>query len=181
MAAGWPAAPYRPLPSRPAMPRSTDPATSLGFLLHDVARLLRRNFNRRARGLRLTQAQCRALAHVAQNEGIRQIGLAEILEVQPITLARLLDQLARAGLIERRPDPRDRRAYRLFLMPAAMPLLAQIRALGAATRAEATAGLGRARLAELTGALETMRRNLLAAEPASRQRAEIDRDARPRP
>jgi DNA-binding MarR family transcriptional regulator len=162
------------------MPRSKDPATSLGFLLNDVARLLRRNFNRRARGLRLTQAQCRALAYVARNEGIRQIGLAEILEVQPITLARLLDQLARAGLIERRPDPRDRRAFRLFLTPAATPLLEQIHALGAATRAEATAGLGRARLAELTDALESMKRNLLAAEPTLRPRAETDRNARPR-
>jgi DNA-binding MarR family transcriptional regulator len=157
---------------------------SPGFLLHDVSRLLRRNFGRRIQSLRMTQAQCRALVHLARNEGIRQVDLAEILEVQPITLARLIDQLAAIGLVERRPDPADRRAFRLVLTRAAKPVLAQIRALGAQTWADATADLGPARMAQFSKTLHDLKCNLLAAEPtppgAPRPISTRERDARAR-
>jgi MarR family transcriptional regulator for hemolysin len=145
---------------------SVDLELSPGFLLHDVSRLLRRNFSRRIQNLGLTQAQCRALLHLARNEGLRQVDLAEILEVQPITLARLIDQLAEADLVERRPDPADRRAFRLVLTRTAKPVVAEIRALGALTWADATADVSLTRMAQFSKTLLDMKRNLLAAEPA---------------
>ena len=98
---------------------------NLGFLLADVSRLMRRAFQQRLEGSSLTLAQARALIYVSRNEGVRQVDLADLLEVQPITLARLIDQLAGDGLVERRSDPADRRAYHIFLTPAAAPLGAQ--------------------------------------------------------
>ena len=97
---------------------------SLGFLLADASRLYRRAFQRRLEGSSITLAQARALVHVARHEGVRQVDLADLLELQPMTLARLIDQLAAAGLVERRADPADRRAYRVFLRPAAAAQLA---------------------------------------------------------
>lgn len=135
---------------------------SLGFLLADVSRLLRRTFEQRLQGSTLTLAQARALVYLARQEGCRQVELAELLEVQPITLARLIDQLAEAGLVERRVDPADRRAYRLFLTPAAAPQLAAIRQGAATVRAEALAGLDDDQVATLLVALNAMRDNLAA-------------------
>ncbi|MGE4219681.1 MAG: MarR family winged helix-turn-helix transcriptional regulator, partial [Alphaproteobacteria bacterium] len=141
-----------------------DRESSIGFLINDVARLLRRNLNRRAQALGLSQAQWRALAYLSVQEGINQVGLADSLEVQPITLARLLDRLQEAGLIERRPDPDDRRAFRLFLTDKAQPLLDHMWSLAVETRTEATDGLGVGSLQVLTEALRHMKRNLLDAE-----------------
>jgi len=137
---------------------------SPGFLLHDVARLLRRNFTRRIQEHGLTQAQCRALLHLSRNEGVRQIDLAETLEVQPITLARLVDQLAEAGFVERRADPEDRRAFRLVLTRAARPLLAEIRGLAAQTWADAIGDIGEARMAQFSKTLLELKQNLLERE-----------------
>jgi DNA-binding MarR family transcriptional regulator len=112
------------------------------------------------------------------------VDLAEILEVQPITLARLIDQLADLDLVERRPHPADRRAFRLILLPAAKPVLAQIRACGAETWADATADVGAARMAQFARTLQDLKRNLLAAEPAQpdapRSAPRKERDARAR-
>ena len=132
-----------------------DSPEGVGFLVADVARLMRRAFQARLHGAALTYAQARALAWLARREGLRQVDLAEQLEIQPITLGRLVDQLALAGLVERRPDPDDRRAYRLFLTPAAAPRLAEIRAIGEALAAEALAGLD---AREAAGTLEGLRR-----------------------
>jgi DNA-binding MarR family transcriptional regulator len=114
---------------------------TLGFVLHDVARLLRKRFEQRARGLGLTRSQWSVLAHLVRHEGINQAALAEILEVEPITLARLIDRLEAAEWVERRSDPRDRRARRLFLTEKAQPVLAEMWVLGRETREEAMAGL----------------------------------------
>ena len=137
---------------------------SPGFLLHDVARLLRRNFMRRIQQHGLTQAQCRALMHLSRNEGVRQVDLAEALEVQPITLARLIDQLAEAGLVERRPDPEDRRAFRLVLTRAAKPVIAEIRGLAAQTWGDAIGDVGEARMAQFAKTLAELKQNLLENE-----------------
>lgn len=146
------------------MTERDDPTTHIGFLVNDVARLLRRNFNRRAQHLGLTQAQWRALVFLARNEGCNQVALADMLEVQPITLGRLLDRLQAAAFIERRPDPTDRRAFRLYLTEKAQPVLARIWELGAETREDAMAGLPRETREILAAALGTLRANLLSGE-----------------
>ena len=133
---------------------------SLGFTLADVARLMRRDFKQRLKDSCLTHAQARVLVHTARNEGIRQIELAEMLEVQPITLARLLDQLAEVGLIERRPDPKDRRAYHVYLTDAATPHLASIERVAKTIYKAAMRDLTEKQAAAALAALRKMRDNL---------------------
>lgn len=135
---------------------------SLGFLLADVSRLMRRAYQQRIQDSSLTLAQARALIYVHRNEGIRQVALAEILEVQPITLARLIDQLESAGLVERRADPGDRRAYHLYLRPAANAQLAAIEKVAGEIRADALRGLSQSEADRVIAALRKMHRNLSA-------------------
>src|SRR5258708_25213691 len=78
---------------------------SFGVLLHDIARLLRKRYEQRARPLGLTRAQWQVLAHLQRHEGINQSGLAELLEIEPITIARLVDRMEEAGLVAPRPGP----------------------------------------------------------------------------
>lgn len=148
-------------------------AENIPALLNDVARLLRRNFNRRAQPLGLTQVQWRALAHLARSEGMHQIELAELLEIQPITAARLIDRLETAGWVERCPDPADRRAVRLHLTAKAAPVIGRIRALASETRTDAFAGLSPTALEAFTATLQTIKENLARDElnePLTRQR-----------
>src|SRR3977135_4525686 len=84
-------------------------APTLGFLLHEVARLLRRRFEQNARNSGLTRSQWQVLAYLAGNEGINQSGLADLLDIEPITLCRIVDKLQTPGLVARQPDPSDRR------------------------------------------------------------------------
>lgn len=141
-----------------------DPDQSVGFLVNNVARLLRRNFSRRAQGLGLSQAQWQTLAYLSRQEGVNQVTLAESLEVQPMTLARLIDRLQEAGLVARRPDASDRRAFRLYLTAAARPLLERMCHLAAETREEAMAGLPDDWRQGLIEALRHMKQNLVGAE-----------------
>lgn len=139
---------------------------SFGFVLHDTARMLSKRFDQRARelGLGLTRAQCQLLAYLVYCEGINQTGLADLLEIEPISLARLIDRMEQAGWVERRADPHDRRARRLFVTAKAKPVFARMVEVGAETRAEALAGLTvpeRERLMEL---LLRVRRNLSERE-----------------
>lgn len=144
---------------------------SFGFLVSDVARLLRRSFDRRLEPLGLTQAQWRALAHLWREPGMKQAELAERLEIQPITLTRLVDRMEAAGWVERRDDPNDRRASRLHCTEQALPLVEQMQDRVAETLAEALAGLSPAARRELVGALALVKENLTAAQPASAQAA----------
>jgi DNA-binding MarR family transcriptional regulator len=136
------------------------PEQGFGFLLHDVARHLRKRFDQRARVLGLSRAQWQVLAHLHRHEGINQRGLAEILEIESVTLGRLVDRLEAAGWIERRADPDDRRARRLYTTPKVAPVLERMWALGAMTREEALAGLGQDERMTLFAALEKIRANL---------------------
>jgi MarR family transcriptional regulator, transcriptional regulator for hemolysin len=136
---------------------------TMGFLLHDVARLLRKRFEQHARGSGLTRSQWQVLAYLAQNEGIHQSGLAELLDVEPITLCRLVDKLQALGLVERRPHPSDRRVWLLSLTPAARPKLAQLRKLGDTTRGEALEGVSQAETTRLLKTLQVLKENLSAA------------------
>ncbi|MGA7973326.1 MAG: MarR family transcriptional regulator [Pseudolabrys sp.] len=95
----------------------------IAFNLMDVARMMRTYADQRARQFGISRAQWTVLVRLDRFEGLKQSELAEVLELQPISLTRLLDRLAENGLIERRPDPKDRRANRLYLTPAARPLL----------------------------------------------------------
>ncbi|HEX3210617.1 MAG TPA: MarR family transcriptional regulator [Geminicoccaceae bacterium] len=143
-----------------------DPYQAVGVLLVDVARLLRRNFNRRAQALGLTQPQWQALARLSQNQGMSQACLADLLEIQPITLTRLIDRLEAAGWVERRPDPADRRVQRLFLTVKVEPLLDDMWALAAETREEAMQGLSDRERRQLLQTLQTIKGNLVRAEVA---------------
>jgi MarR family transcriptional regulator for hemolysin len=96
------------------------------FLISDVGRLLRTYADQKARRFGQTRAQWAVLIRLERREGLKQSDLAEDLDIQPITLTRLVDRLCDNGLIERRPDPNDRRAKRLYLTPAARPLLDRI-------------------------------------------------------
>src|SRR4051794_4815078 len=136
---------------------------TLGFLLHDVARLLRKRFEQRAKELGLTRSHWHALAYLNLNEGIHQGGLAEVLEIEPITLVRILDKLEERGLIERRQHPTDRRIWQLYLRDKARPLLAQMRIIGDATRGEALLGLSDEDREHLLRSLTIMKSNLIDA------------------
>lgn len=133
---------------------------SFGFLLHDIARLMRKRYEQRARPLGLTRAQGQVLAHLQRHEGINQSGLADLLELEPITLARLIDRMEEAGLVERRDNPADRRAHRLYLTERAGPVLEQSRALGDTVRAEAFAGIADEERERLVDLLVRVRGNL---------------------
>src|SRR5476651_2848035 len=102
----------------------------IAFTIMDVARLIKTYADQRARQFGISRAQWAVLIRIDRTEGLKQSELAEMLDLQPISLTRLLDRLADSGLIERRADPNDRRANRLFLMPAARPLLEQLMELG---------------------------------------------------
>jgi len=102
----------------------------IAFNVMDVARMLRTYADQRARQFGISRAQWTVLVRLDRSEGLKQSELAEILDLQPISLTRLLDRLAENGLIERRPDPNDRRANRLYLTPAARPLLTELADLG---------------------------------------------------
>ena len=99
---------------------------TIGTVLAQVSRLLRRSFDERARGIGVTRPQWQVLSLLTFHAGINQGGLAEILEVEPITLGRMIDRLQDAQLVERRPDPADRRAWRLFLTEKGQSLLSII-------------------------------------------------------
>lgn len=136
---------------------------SIGFLLMDISRLMRRAFQQQFENSGdspLTQAQARALVYVSRHEGVRQVELAELLDIQPITLARLIDQLVALDLVQRQPDPEDRRAHRIVLTAAAASHLAAIDEVAAAVRANALRGLNKQQIAAAQSFLHTMRNNL---------------------
>jgi MarR family transcriptional regulator, transcriptional regulator for hemolysin len=130
------------------------------FTISDVARLLRTYADYRAAQFGITRAQWAVLVRIDRAEGLNQSELAETLDLQPITLTRLLDKLCDSGLIERRPDPSDRRAKRLFLMPAARPLLERLAVLGEETMAEALAGVGSESIQRMVSELGIVKENL---------------------
>jgi DNA-binding MarR family transcriptional regulator len=128
---------------------------SFGFLVNDVARLFGRRFSHNGSRLGLTREQCRTLGYLARNEGINQAGLADLLEIRPMTLVRQIDRMEDAGWIERRPDPADRRARRLYLTAKARPILGRIWDVANETRDEALVRLSSAESKQL---IELLRR-----------------------
>ena len=138
-----------------------EPKKSLGFLLVEVARLMRWDFNERVAELGLTQSQWRALAYLSWMEGCNQACLAEQLEVKPITLTRLVDKLVSKDWVVRKPDKNDRRAVRLFLTEKARPLLKVMQEKALDTRMKALAGIEADDYELFFRTLEKMKKNLL--------------------
>lgn len=114
---------------------------NFGFILHDVARLLRVTFDRRIKELELTRSQWWVLTHLFRHDGITQSELAEWLEIERPTLGRLLDRLEANGWVERRTDSQDRRAKRVFLTSEVSPAMRSMREIAAGVRSDALHGL----------------------------------------
>ena len=145
---------------------------ALGFLLHDVARLLKKRFEQNSRGL--TRSQWQVLAYLAENEGINQARLAELVEIEPITLGRIVDRLEVLRLIKRNSHPTDRRGWLLHLMPAARTGLERAREYDDVTRREALAGVSEDDRRHLLKTLQALKENLTqacAAPIAGQERA----------
>jgi len=157
--------------SRPSTPYATEAGVrseqtrdqvsrAFGFLVHDVSRLIKRRFERRARqmGLPITRQQAAVMLNIAANEGVSQAEVAAWLGIEPIALVRMLNKLSEEGLVERRAHPTDRRVRTLWLAPAAGPVVERILAINEATRREALSGLPsqtRDTLIEVLGQIKT--------------------------
>lgn len=135
----------------------------IGFIINDVARLMKTYADQSARRYGATRAQWAVLSRLGRCEGLKQSELAELLDLQPISLTRLLDRLADHGFIERRPDPHDRRVNRLYLTPAARPLLDELTALGEEVMGQVLEGLDDKSVARLGTDLGVIRENLRSA------------------
>ena len=147
---------------------------NIGALMHDVARLMRRRFERRTRqtGLSITRQQARALLSVARNEGLSQAAVATLLDIEPIALVRLLDRLHEEGLVERRLHPTDRRVRTLWMTPLGWTVVDRILAINAQIREEACAGLNPAAREALLQMLDHLKSNLLMGEESETAAAE---------
>ena len=142
---------------------------SLPFEIAETAHAIRRAFDRRAAHLGVTRAQWRVLAWLSRQPGLRQVELADHLDVEPITLCRIIDRLQEAELVERRRDPEDRRAWRLHLTDKAGPLVDQLRALAGVMAQEAFEGVSPQLVETVRAALAQVRDNLSTA-PVSPKR-----------
>ncbi|TPG49832.1 MarR family winged helix-turn-helix transcriptional regulator [Sphingomonas glacialis] len=139
---------------------------SIAFMISDVSRLMRRRFDERARTIGVTRTQWRVLKILQRGEGINQGGLAELLEVEPITACRMIDRLAEAELVERRRDPNDRRAWQIYLTDRARPLLDDLGLLADEMLDSALAGISDADQARVVATLQQIRGNLADPQPA---------------
>ncbi len=137
---------------------------NFGFLLKDVSRRYVDRFEHRAREISLTLPQCKVLVRLEKNQGVSQTRLAELAEIEPMTMVRILDRMERDGWLERRPDPTDRRARRLYLTKKTKPLLAEIWRLAGLTLAEAFAGISNVERSAFIRMLERIHRNVCALE-----------------
>jgi DNA-binding MarR family transcriptional regulator len=137
---------------------------SIGFLINDTARLFRRTFDGNIRELGMTSLQWRAVARLNLEPGMRQSELADLLEVEPITLSRMIDRLAESGMVCRKPDPNDRRAWNLYLSDKAQPLMEQLQQEADHVQELALTGLDKQERAQLAQLVERVRTNLSRRE-----------------
>jgi len=140
--------------------------TSFGVLVTDVTRLMRKHFDRRAVRFNLTRAQWRALKRVSYSEGMTQSELAEVLELEPIAIGRVIDRLQKAGFIERRADPADRRAWRLYLTQRAHAVVDDMESISTKLFREAQRGISAADLKIMINVLARMKDNLNGLDDA---------------
>jgi MarR family transcriptional regulator, transcriptional regulator for hemolysin len=130
------------------------------FLIYDVAQLMKRHADKRARLRGMTRAQWAVLARIDRQPGITQSELAHLTDVEPITVGRLIDRLEAAGFLERRPDPSDRRVWRLRLTSKSSSVLREIGALRKELHQTMSRGIDVGTLDTLTEGLQRMRKNL---------------------
>jgi DNA-binding MarR family transcriptional regulator len=154
------AKPKLSIPEQPANPYLDG---NFGFLISDIARLLREQFNDTTRILNLTLAQARVIMHLARNEGTSQVALARLLEVQPITLLRQLDHLEERAFIHRRANPNDRRAQQVYLTETGRELVDKIWALSESIRVDALVDIDAGTQQSLIRSLEQIKQNLVTA------------------
>ncbi len=149
------------------------PAKGIGLLVHDVSRLLRRRIDHQAQVIGLTSAQWRILtalfrAEAQHEEPLHQATLADAMDMEPITLSRQIDRMEAAGLVERRPDPADRRAKRLYLTEAARPMIDKFRRVAISCYDNVLTGVSDDEIEQVVGVLTRIRANLVhnTAQPA---------------
>ena len=140
---------------------------SFGYLLNDVTLLFRKHFDRRAVKFGLTRAQWRATKMVYHREGLRQNELAEYLEMEPIAVGRVIDRLQAAGFVERRPDPADRRAWRLYSTEQAHGVIDDMELIARGLRRDATDGIRRVEMEQMMDVLNRIKENLQALDQAA--------------
>jgi MarR family transcriptional regulator for hemolysin len=146
----------------PKTPKAED--ISFGYLLNDVTLLFRKHFDRRAVRFGLTRAQWRALKAMHRDPGMRQNELAERLEMEPIAVGRVIDRLQAAGFAERRPDPKDRRAWRLYDTEQARGVVNDMEEIGLGLRRDATVGISYDDLLKTFETLTRIKNNLQAMD-----------------
>lgn len=134
--------------------------SKFGFLSYEISHVIRQRFNKEAENIGFTHAQWRALVHLSENENCRQIDLAEILEIKPITLARQIDLLEESGLVRRNKDVEDRRAYRLELTPKAQSIMQELWDIADAVEAEVLKSLTQQEREQMTALLERIKTSL---------------------
>jgi MarR family transcriptional regulator, transcriptional regulator for hemolysin len=143
----------------------------LAWEIGETSRMMRRFYDRRAAALGVTTAQWRVIAHVGHAPGLKQVELAERLDVEPITACRIVDRLEEAGLIERQRDPEDRRAWRLVLTDKAQPIYRRLGDLAEEMAGEAFAGFSQGEFDAIRAKLARVRENVSRAEAAMRKTA----------
>ncbi len=139
---------------------------TFGFLVHDVSRLVKRRFERRARqiGLPITRRQAAVVLYIARHQGVSQAEVAAWLDIEPIALVRMLDKLHEEGLVERRAHPTDRRVRTLWLTDGADLVVERILDINQAIREEAFADLEPGTRDAMIAALGSVKHNLIVQE-----------------
>ena len=143
----------------------------VAWALSETSRVLRRQFNRHAAAHGATSAQWRAMFRLTREPGMKQVELADRLDVEPITAGRIVDRLEEANLVERRRDPVDRRIWRVFLTDKAEPLIERLKVLAESCLAGAFEGVSEQELVALCATLDRIRENMSAVESAERKSA----------
>ncbi|HKT26920.1 MarR family transcriptional regulator [Dyella sp.] len=146
------------------MPKTED--ISFGYLLNDITLLFRKHFDRRAVKFGLTRAQWRATKMLHHREGLRQTELADFLEMEPIAVGRVIDRLQAAGFVERRPDPKDRRAWRLYTTAQASGVIDDMEHIARELRRECTKGVSYEEMTQAMDVLTRLKENLQALDAA---------------
>lgn len=144
-----------------------DLSRNFGFILHDVARLMRTHFDRRVKSLGFTRSQWWVLTHLYRNDGVTQSELAESLEIEKATLGRLLDRLESKGWVRRENHAGDRRAKRVFLTDEVEPVMKTMRAAAAELRSFALSGLSADDQERFVNTLLCVKSNLMNGENAA--------------
>jgi len=143
--------------------------TSVSRLVAEIARLFSRDFGARVRDYGLTHTQWQALAVLSRNEGIKQAELAELLQIQPVSLCHLIDRMEVAGWVERRRAPNDRRAIQLYLTPKVEPLVGKMTEAASLTREAALFDLDAGEREQLFRLLQRVKANLSRDNPLATQ------------